>query len=212
MIPPIDELSKDLDWRETELGLLKRFLQNADLSKKQHEVLSRAAWSLLYAHYEGFAKFCLTLFFDRAAKNLASCHELPQLTKEFALRGTLKKIRSLSNRELLEAIERFSESEIRSKPSFPEIDTKSNLWPNVLEDLLESADIQCPSIDTYRSRLRELVGRRNGIAHGDYVSADYSDYIASEQAVYAVMYDLALQVDARLQAHPFQINPSAAVG
>lgn len=199
----IDELSKDLDWRETELGLLKRFLQNTDLSKKQHEVLSRAAWSLLYAHYEGFAKFCLTVFFERAAKTLANCHALPKLTKEFALRSSLKKLRSLPNLDLLEAIESFSQATIGSRPAFPDIDTKSNLWPNVLEDLLASADIHCPSIDTHRSRLKELVGRRNGIAHGSYVSADYDDYIASEHAVYAVMYDLALKVDLRLQSPPF---------
>ncbi len=202
---PIDELTADLGWRETELALLKVFLQRKDVTQRQHDVLARAAWSLLYAHYEGYAKFCLTLFFERAARLVDSCGPLPAKTKEFALFAELKRIRSLPSGEFLQALETFSTTTSARKPHFPEVDTKSNLWPNVLEDLLAFADITCASIDKNRILLKALVGKRNGIAHGQAVTATYSDYLKQENAVYEVMYELAYEVDARLRTAPFVV-------
>jgi hypothetical protein len=199
----IDELTADLGWRETELALLKVFFQRKDVTQRQHDVLARAAWSLLYAHYEGYTKFCLTLFFDRAARLIESCAPLPQKTKEYALFSEIKRIRSLPAADFLHTLETFATTTGSQKPQFPEVDTKSNLWPNVLEHLLAFADICCPSIDKNRFLLKALVGKRNGIAHGQAVSASYPDYLKQEDAGYEVMYDLAYQVDARLKAEPF---------
>lgn len=199
----IDELTADLGWRETELALLKVFFQRRDSTQRQHDVLARAAWSLLYAHYEGYSKFCLTLFFDRAARLVDSCGPLPQKTKQYALFSEMKRIRSLPAADFLHTLETFAATTGTQRPQFAEIDTKSNLWPNVLEDLLTFADISCPSIDRNRVLLKALVGKRNGIAHGQAVSASYEDYLKQETAVYEVMYDLAYQVDARLKNEPF---------
>ncbi|QND34248.1 hypothetical protein HB772_19840 [Sinorhizobium meliloti] len=199
----IDEITADLDWRETELGLLKVFFTRSEVSKKQHAVLARAAWSLLYAHYEGFAKFALTVFFDRAAKTAATCNVLPVRTKEFALIAELKRIRGLANSDFLQALEAFAHNSLSLKPQFPDVDTKSNLWPNVLEELLKLADIDCPSIDNNRVVLKALVGKRNGIAHGEDIEATYKDYLIQEKAVYAVMYELAFAIDERLKQPPF---------
>ena len=186
------------------MALLKVFFQRKDLTQRQHDVLARAAWSLLYAHYEGYSKFCLTLFFDRAARLVDSCGLLPQKTKQYALFSEMKRIRSLPTADFLNELETFTTTTGTQKPQFPEVDTKSNLWPNVLEDLLAFADIRCPSIDKNRVLLRALVGKRNGIAHGQAVSASYPDYLTQENAVYEVMYDLAYRVDARLKDEPFK--------
>lgn len=200
---PIDEITADLDWRETELGLLKIFLQRKDITPRQHAVLARAAWSLLYAHYEGFCKFCLTLFFERAAVAAKNCQFLPIKTREFALLSELKRIRQLPNSDLLTAIETFGSKVAATAPKFPEVDTKSNLWPSTLDQLLELADIKCSALNKNRLLLNALVGKRNGIAHGEAVTANYSDYLRHENAAYEVMYELALLVDARLRAPPY---------
>lgn len=199
----IDEITADLAWRETELALLKVFLQRKDVTQRQHDVLARAAWSLLYAHYEGFCKFCLTVFFERATKLVNSCQALPPKTKAHALHVELKKIRSLPPTDFLLALETFAATVGAQKPNFPDVDTGSNLWPNVLEELLQLADIECASIDKNRVLLKALVGKRNGIAHGQAVTATYADYLKQENAVYEVMYELAYQVDERLNTAPF---------
>ncbi|MCO5163522.1 MAG: MAE_28990/MAE_18760 family HEPN-like nuclease [Mesorhizobium sp.] len=199
----IDELTADLAWRETELALIKVFLQRRDVTQKQHDMLARAAWSLLYAHYEGFAKFCLSVFFDRASRAVPSCDLLPTKTKSYALIDDIKKLRQLPPIDFLQKIELMPSELATMKPTFPEVDTKSNLWPSVLEELLELADISCPSVAKHRVLLKALVGKRNGIAHGEAVSAKYDDYLRQENAVYEVLYDLAFQVDARLKLAPF---------
>ncbi|QND51677.1 hypothetical protein HB779_07010 [Phyllobacterium sp. 628] len=199
----IEEITIDLSWRETELGLLKILLQRSD-TKKQQEVLSRAAWALLYAHYEGFCKFCLTVFFDRATKALASCHGLPLKTRSFALDKDIKRLKNLPADEFLESLENFANLTLGKKPQFPEVDTKSNLWPNVLEELLKLADINCPAVDTHRQKIKTLVTRRNNIAHG---KADdiggYNYYVSFEDSVYEIMYELAFEVDQRLRVAPY---------
>ncbi len=200
---PIDEMQKELGWRETELALLKVFFQSGGATARQHDVLARAAWSLLYAHYEGYAKFCLTLFFERAEKIQVNCSMLPAKTKEYALLRELKRIRNLPDLRLIEEMEGFATKLSQMKPKFPEVDTKSNLWPNVLEDLLSFADIKCNSIKKNRQLLNVLVRKRNGIAHGQAVSASYADYLIQENAVYEVMYELSYEIDARLKSSPF---------
>ncbi|WP_367379441.1 MAE_28990/MAE_18760 family HEPN-like nuclease [Sphingobium sp. SA916] len=89
-------------------------------------------------------------------------------------------------------------------PDFPEVDTKSNLWPNVLEDLLKDADIELISLEENRVKIKTLVQRRNNIAHGKRdIVTEISYYRGFENAVYDVMYEMALKIDERLNAAPY---------
>jgi MAE_28990/MAE_18760-like HEPN len=201
---PLDLLSKDLDWREAELGSLKLLLARADTTDHQKLVLLRSCWALLYAHYEGFVKTALTIFYSEASKRVADCGSLPEGTKIFALANSLRKMRSHSDTELLKEIEGFAVKFINQKPGFPEVDTKSNLWPNVLEDLLSNADLALNTLEQNRIRLRTLVARRNDIAHGKNELIKEVDYYRQyEASVYDVMYELAFCVDDRLRRPPY---------
>lgn len=68
---PLEIISEDLDWREAELGSLKLMLARTDTTEHQRVVLLRSCWALLYAHYEGFVKTALTVFFDHARKSVS---------------------------------------------------------------------------------------------------------------------------------------------
>jgi hypothetical protein len=201
-----DNLTSDLNWRESELGSLKLLLKRKDITKIQREVLLRAAWALLYAHYEGFSKFCLTVFYDEATRRLADCDALPLRTKALALNKDLKKLRSLVSFEMLGEMEAFPDRVRTTKPAFPEVDTKSNLWPNVMQELLLDADIIIDAIDSHAAKLRTLVSRRNDIAHGKQNLINEVDYyLTYEDAVYDVMYHLAYSIDARLGEAPYTV-------
>lgn len=200
----IDEITNDLNWRETELGLLKILLQRNKINTKQHQVIARAAWALLYAHYEGFSKFCLTIFFDYAKRVPLSCDVLPEKTKYFALGSAIKKLRNADSIAFLRELTDFVQNVVTGPPTFPDVDTESNLWPSVLEKLLEIADIDCPALDKHRVKIKTLVGRRNKIAHGEQdIIANYDYYVSYEVAVYEVMYELAFQVEERLKRVPY---------
>lgn len=199
-----DELTNDLDWRESELGSLKLLLKRKDLTKTQKEVLLRAAWAMLYAHYEGFSKYCLTVFFDEAAKRLQDCKDLPDRTKAFALGKHLKKVKNLPALEMLNEMEAFSHYLQATKPEFPDVDTKSNLWPTVMQDLLSDADLVIEAVSSHATKLTTLVSRRNDIAHGQKNLINEVDYyLTYEDAVYDVMYHLAYSIDERLQQAPY---------
>ncbi|UWR59101.1 MAE_28990/MAE_18760 family HEPN-like nuclease [Phaeobacter inhibens] len=201
-----DDLTSDLDWRESELGSLKLLLKKKDISKTQREVLLRAAWAMLYAHYEGFSKFCLTVFYDEAAKRLSDCKDLPSKTKALALDRHIKKLKNLPALEMLNEMEALPGYLEATKPMFPEVDTKSNLWPNVMQELLADADIMIDTVSSNTSKLKTLVSRRNDIAHGQQNFINEVDYyLTYESAVYDVMYHLAYSIDERLNNAPYNV-------
>lgn len=203
-MPILDDIERDLDWREAEIASMRVLLVRKDLSVKQTQALLRAAWALLYAHYEGFCKNCLTLFFSEISTLGVNCSDLPRGTKEFALRNAIKRLRSLSNTDFVSEIAQFSAKHLQANPTFPEVDTGSNLWPDTLLELMAIADLNTDKVANHSSKLKTLVARRNGIAHGEKnFIAEFDYYHGFEKAVYEVIYDLAFQVAERLKAPPY---------
>lgn len=200
----IDDISRDLDWREAEIASMRLLLSRRDISSKQVEVLLRAAWALLYAHYEGFVKYCFTLFYEEISARSVKCENLPIPTQIFALAKILKQIRTMPPAEMINEVTNFQSRHLESVASFPEVDTDSNLWPETLIALLISADLDSRTVEKNRQKLATLVARRNEIAHGQKnFIAEFRYYRTYETAVYEVMYDLALQVEERLASNPY---------
>ncbi|SEH22577.1 MAE_28990/MAE_18760 family HEPN-like nuclease [Rhizobium sp. NFR12] len=201
----LDKITQDLDWRETELGALKILLVRDDITSNQKSSLLRAAWTMLYAHYEGFVKNALSVFFAEVERSIVGCHVLPTPTRILAHSKSMKVIRSLPAAEMIVALDSFHTIQALEIPSFPEVETDSNLWPNKLIELLEGADIRSEFVEARRIELRTLVQRRNDIAHGKRnLIGEISYYNQFEDAVYGLMYDLAFAIEARLNASPYQ--------
>ncbi|WP_189680652.1 MAE_28990/MAE_18760 family HEPN-like nuclease [Seohaeicola zhoushanensis] len=201
---PLEIISQDLDWREAELGSLKVLLIRRDTTDLQKLVLLRACWALLYAHYEGFVKTAMTIFYDEARKRVQNCGSLPKLTRLFALERMLRQLKGLPPIDFLTEIEDFVNAHHAGKPTFPEVETKSNLWPNVFSEILDVADLSVPSLETHKFLINTLVSRRNNIAHGQRdLITDISYYRSHETAVYDLMYELSYSIDERLRKAPY---------
>lgn len=199
----LNDISRDLDWRESEIASMRILLRSQRITVKQEKTLLRAAWAMLYAHYEGFAKNCLTLFFDEITRRSVPCDSLPRLTRAFALGPAIGRIRSMPTVNMIDEVSNFSQH-LTSIPEFPDVSTKSNLSPDVLKELLSSADLSTVVVEKHSTKLKTLVARRNSIAHGEEnMIAEYSYYEGFEEAVYDVMYDLAFQIEARLAIDPY---------
>ena len=200
----IDVISQDLDWREREIAAMRVLLVSPGLTHSQRAALLRASWTMLYSHYEGFIKNTLTIFYDEAASSAGECRHLPFNTKTFALRNVLKSLRNLSYDDMLTSIENFQTEHLANAPKFPDVDTQSNLWPDVLIELLKSADLNTAIAEKNEAKLRTLVSRRNSIAHGEKSFINEISYFRGfEEAVYEVLYDVAIQVDSRLSQSPY---------
>lgn len=200
----LDDITLDLDWRESEIASMRILLSSPHTSPTQKLALLRASWALLYAHYEGFCKNVLVLYYDFISSSEINIGELPDSSKVFALESKIKEFRKLSSKDLLAEILCFEANYLIVKPEFPEVDTQSNLWPNVLIDLLEIADLNADKVRSHELKIKTLVARRNKIAHGENnIIAEIGYYKEFENAVYDVMYDLAFQVEDRLSKPPF---------
>lgn len=200
----LSAISNDLDWREAEIASMRLLLSSAGHTNGQKKALLRAAWALLYAHYEGFCKNTLTTFYDAISSSGINCNNLPHSTKLFALSNGLRRLKNRTNEELLVEIVNFNSSRLSGSPQFPDVETKSNLWPSVLLDLLKAADVNVEMVSEHATKLKTLVSRRNQIAHGENsIIAEVAYYYTYEAAVYDVMYDLAIQIDNRLCSPPY---------
>jgi MAE_28990/MAE_18760-like HEPN len=196
---PIQEIENDLDWREGELAVLRILLSDRSLPKREKTVLLRSAWALLYAHYEGFCKFALAVFYDAVRKSGVNCRSLPFNTQCFALSGPVKKLRNLPTADFITALAAFEVNHLDKSPSFPDIETNSNLYSSTLAELLKDADIVLPSLNLHNKKLDTLVRRRNNIAHGEKdIIADVDYYLQYEDAFKTVAYELALAIDQKI--------------
>lgn len=196
---PLQEIEKDLDWREAELAAFRILVSNSNLRPRERNVFFRAAWALLYAHYEGFFKFALTVYYDAISKTGKKCGTLPSRMQEFALSQEIKVLRNEPDTQILTSICDFAKNHLELPPAFPGVDTKSNLLPTVLLDLLAYADLSLPSFSLHDRKLETLVRRRNKIAHGERdMITDLSYYLQYEDAFTAVSYELVFAIEDRL--------------
>jgi hypothetical protein len=198
----IIQIERDLSWRETELALFREMLSNKHNTPTKKRLLFRAAWAMLYAHYEGFSKFCWTAYLEEIQKRCSNHKGLRKELLPLALDSPIKWLRSAPVKEAASFLEIGYSERLALRPKFPEVDTKSNLWPNVFEEILSTTDTECNSLSTHREKIRAIVSWRNDIAHGkNVVIEDLKRYLEYEGAVLCLMYDLALDVCDRLDKH-----------
>ena len=191
------ELEQDLAWRESEMGTLKLLLAASPTGSERQRALLRACSAMLYAHYEGFSKFCWTLLLDSIAAEQRSRAELTEPLAKRAMTPVFQKLRrDTSVDSLWNFATKDFQIELSDIAAFPEeIDTKSNLWPKLSETINASVGLNCPLLDVHSSEIGQLVGRRNKIAHGEKLEiADMNQFQKLEHAVILVMHELAIAV------------------
>ena len=197
---PAQEIERDLDWRQGEIAVLKVLLKASHTSETEKNVLYRAGWALLYAHYEGFTKFALTVYYDTIQTSGKLCSQLDQATQAFALTKQIKSLKRLPELEFLLQIQTFQTDSLARPPIFPEVDTRSNLWPDVLSDLLSQAELNLCSLTQFNQTLKTLVKRRNNIAHGQKdMIKDFDYYSQFEECTQLIMYDLAITIVEKIE-------------
>jgi MAE_28990/MAE_18760-like HEPN len=194
---PWEEIEQDLSWREAEMGSLKLALAAAPKDSARHRSLLRACCTMLYAHYEGFCKFCWTLMLQTIEAEVHLRGDLADPLAKYSMAQVFKTLRGdLSDASLWKFATADFRGEMQLPATFPiEIDTKSNLWPKLAREINTSVGLQCSLFDSHDFELRQLVARRNDIAHGQkLVIADVTQFQKYEHAVIMVMHDLAVAV------------------
>lgn len=192
-------LEDDLSWREAELTSLKMVAMANSTIPVIHKSILRASWALLYAHFEGFTKFCWELVLDEIQKENVEIQDLKKEFQILAMEKEFKRLRGNSDSaSLYDFYQTFSPGLMATTAVFPSdcrLDAESNLWPNVFEKECAKIGIRSKTLDEYRTRIKSLVARRNDIAHGESMTiSSVHEYSPYEYATLLIMHELAVTV------------------
>ena len=221
------ELENDQSWRRDELRFLQNQIPHITVSNQQ-SLFRRALVVLLYAHFEGFCKFALTLYVNAVNKTGITCAEAnyalaaASLADLFgALRDSGSKCaefraklpddsqlhRFARDREFVERVADFENRRV----NIPEdvIDTESNLKPIVLKKNLFRIGLPHDQFATLDGDIHRLLNSRNKIAHGETQSGIESlEYEGLRKAVFHIMDEITAEITRALLEQRFLRNPT----
>lgn len=197
------QIERELDWRIAELAELKKIALSLSSRKIAYDAQLRALWVMLYAHYEGFCKFVISVFLEELEKTgKVRClfkdeliifsleEELSNIRKDTSAKSCYEYFNNTFN-TVLNSVIQFK----KNRNSDYRIIGSNNLYS---DDLLEMCACICISenvIEENRIKLNTLVSRRNEIAHGKkHPIKNLNDYKEYEDAALDVMIALALAV------------------
>ena len=191
-------LENDLSWREAELASLKRLASTSPTASSANRALLRALWALLYAHFEGFTKFCWDTVLDYIQAEAVPTNQLNRAYAILALEEDFSSLRGdLTSTSVWKFFHQDLPNALANQAAFPEgrrLRTESNLWPDIFERESSKLGIECTELQKHRSRIKALVARRNDIAHGKkMVIASLSEYFEYEHATLCLMHELAIK-------------------
>jgi hypothetical protein len=212
-----EQIEKDLSWREAEMGSLKLLLAAAPTGGDRQRALLRASSAMLYAHYEGFSKFCWTILLDTIQKQRLQRKDLVAPLAKRAMDGVFRQLRGDTSTE---SFWRFCTTlfatELSAVATFPdEIDTESNLWPDLSAKINSSVGLNCFLLSQHSDKISQLVGRRNKIAHGEKMEIEnMQKFQELEHSAVLVMHELAIAVVTCLDRREYLVpseDPAAVI-
>lgn len=192
-IRTLGQLQEGLDqvfsWRVKELAYLKgRIFSTTSYAQASY---LRASLPLLYAHWEGFVKESSEAYLTYVAGQ-----KLPygQLASCFVVFGAKKHLADLvsarQSKVNIAAVDFFrTNANANSNLSLSgAIRTDSNLSSTVFENIATSIGVDFSPYESYANLIdKNLLDRRNRIAHGEYLDVDGNGYFALSDDVLKLM-------------------------
>lgn len=169
-----NQIDLELDWRFDELASIKIQI-SATVRNSQAEIsLLRAAWALLYAHYEGFIKTQVRTYLELIENAPITRNILCEPLVIFSLKRELRRLRSQCTDEELfrEGNQKFPTGMAmpihfeRNKQNEIKLPGENSLTVDAVLECLQLVGVNVKFATNERLRLNALVFRRHEIAHG----------------------------------------------
>ena len=169
----LEEIEEANYWREAELTSLSKILVCIK-NKNEKKALLNASIPLIYAHWEGFVSSSLKILMEVLNEKKLNCIDIHTniLTngyeinlKEDLSNSTYKEESFGKKCKKLECLINLLNSDFRFNDF--KVDTKSNLDFKVLKILCNKFNFNHENFIALEQKLKKLVWRRNGIAHGE---------------------------------------------
>lgn len=177
-----------MGWRVKEIA---DFKIAAKTKGEASRTFIRAGVALIYAHWEGFIKRASEAYLNYVENQGLVYRDLKTCFAVFGLKGKLLILaegrKARPNIEVLDFL--FSELNKPAKMSMASaIDTESNLTSTVFANIATSLDIDMSRYETRFNLIdSSLVGRRNKIAHGEYIDLSFADFLQLADDVVQLM-------------------------
>jgi len=226
------ELEEDLLWRQDELRLLSNQLVN--LSENDKARYRKALIVMLYAHYEGFCKFALSLYANAINNENLTCGQVnhhisaaslsnlfhglvsaelpvgflpPVVSTDAAIRRLARQV------DLLQALHTLAAQPV-AIPIDKVVDTESNLSPVVLQKIVYRLGFDWTVLTSREQELEaninKLLNLRNHIAHGFRQSGLNEDlYEKIQRTTYGIMTQIRTFVWDGLELSQYLLNTGA---
>ena len=163
----IKQIEDDLSWREAELAILRKEVISSTPGTPKHITFLRTNLAMIYAHYEGFCKFAISVYIDALEKRNTKRIDLKW---KLASASLFELVCSLKDeKETADFLKRFLnefDSALEQSATFPRPDNIANLWPDLLISWLDRLDLSHNNVSENSTQLDSLVSNRNHIAHG----------------------------------------------
>lgn len=202
----IKEITDDLVWREAELAILRKQLLQTTVNSAQEQTLLRANVAILYAHYEGFCKFCVGVYIDALKKRKLKRKDLKWKIAAHSMKKFFLELKRIEHQD--EFFTEFMDGLngiLEETAEFDNIAETSNLWPDLLLSWLDRLDLKSENVEEQKRYLHELVDGRNKIAHGQRLTistrAAFDTYY---KAATLAMHEVALGVADALEKRSYQ--------
>ena len=194
-----DELTREFTWRLREIHRLRTAI--ADAEELCQESVTRAAFVLLYAHWEGFVKRSAELFLTylaRMNKPVSKLHDgamIVCLRKEILHVMTYKNGSNRQIKAMIDAVSSGAAKKLSRRHAEQPI-RSANMNFDEFADVCMVFGIEPVEFDEHRDLIhRILVNRRHQIAHGANLRVDYGDFLSTSDNVIAVMRMLRNKVE-----------------
>lgn len=161
----------DRVWRIKEITFLKSSCISSDHPEQKRAALRRAFVPIAYAHWEGYVKKVGQAYLDYVACKKLKLRELKPCFQSiyFSIENTkdLSKSKRHSLQGILNRISTGGDTRIHIKTK-DVISTQGNLNSEVLEDICLNLGLSISDFDALIPFIDKiLIGKRNGIAHGE---------------------------------------------
>ena len=186
-----DSLDADLAWRRSELHSYLGSVRRSHQDSTAQRSLCRAGVPLLYAHWEGYAKHCLSAYIQFVGRRRLTYGELHPGFVALGLEAEADSQSGMSaTRKMIWRAQALL-SKDRERAPIPwrkGVDTQSNLNSERCFDLFALVGLDSSPIQL-KARLidYELLRVRNEIAHGQYLSVDATAYEELHQEVLMIL-------------------------
>jgi hypothetical protein len=189
----VDALDADLAWRRKELTDL-RFRVRDSKGSAEERLLLRAGVAILYAHWEGFVKYCCTSYLAFVRRRGLKYSELSECFVALSLRPRMRALMMDGRARDQTEFASFMRSSMDKRAALrvdDEISTRSNLNSDTLREMLDSVGLDFAPFELKRNLIDEqLLKNRNSIAHGNYALVDMDLF----ESLYSEMLPLIDQV------------------